>query len=108
MNIPPVDLKSKILFIFFTLLVLGSLGAIYVRYMVNRDYLIYAQIPCDPVTEACFTGEDEYYYKISLKKAYDFPPGECVEGDYKCQIFHCSEVSQTHFEIEDDCIGPTQ
>lgn len=103
---------DKIFFIVFFLLIICSIGATYYRTMIKKDYIISAQIDCDPYTEKCFvwecdpistvegeacTGDPEmdiWYYKIFQRKAYNVPL--CDPNDESCDAFVCAEG-------EEDC-----
>jgi hypothetical protein len=121
---------SKILTIVFVLLVLGSVGAVYYRYMVQKDFLVKYETPCEPSEEACFvyecdpeieecTGnpeEDIAYYSLMYRKAYNVP--ECdveIEGDCDaayvcpkaeegCEIVTCTEEIALSEEVS--CSDP--
>jgi len=115
-----MDKKSKIFFLVFFLLIVGSVAVTYWRIMVKRDYIISAQQECDPTTEACFvsscdpesdeecaaTPEEERttYYKIINKNAQNIPlcdaqadecPTEltCASGEAECDFEYCDESS---------------
>ncbi len=106
------DGKSKILFIIIGLLIAGSAAAAYYRYMIRRDYVIEAQIDCDPESENCFVwrcdpnsleeGEactgvpdnDVWYYKIIRRNAKNIPL--CDPKDENCPAYVCGEG-------EEDC-----
>jgi len=110
------SLAGKIFFLVFFLLIAGSVAVTYWRIMVKRDYIISAQMACDPVTETCFvsscdpesdeecanTPEEERttYYKTINKNAKNIPPcdpykNECPEelscesGEEDCEIILC-------------------
>lgn len=111
-----MDKKSKIFFLVFFLLILGSVAMTYWRIVVKRDYIISAQQECDPATEACFastcdpesdeecanTPENERttYYKTISKNAKNIPPCDpyknecptnltCDSGEKDCEITLC-------------------
>src|SRR4030042_7189710 len=102
-----LDRKSKILFVVLVILIIGSVAATYWRYMVKRDYIIEAQIDCDPETENCFiwqcdpmsleegeacTGvpdNDTWYYKIFRRNAKNIP--DCDPNDENCLAYVCDE-----------------
>jgi hypothetical protein len=107
-----MDKKSKILMWVFVGALIISVGATYYRYVVKRDYIIFAHAPCDPEMESCFyypceegdtecsPADVEYYKKIN-KKAYnielcdsespDCQPLVCQENEADCEIISCSE-----------------
>jgi hypothetical protein len=102
-----VDRKSKILFSLLGILIIVSAGLAYYRYIVKKDYIIEAQIDCDPETENCFiwkcdptsltegeecTGvpdNDIWYYKIFRRNAQNIPL--CDPKDENCTVHVCSE-----------------
>lgn len=130
-----MDKKNKIFFIVVFLLLIGSVGATYWRIMIKKDYMIEAQVDCDPETEACFvwecdpesieegeacTGDPEsdiWYYKIVRKNASNIPlcdpqtdencnPLICEEGEEECEEVLCDE--ETKLEQEVECNDPVQ
>ena len=115
-----MDKKSKIFFLVFFLLIVGSVAVTYWRIMVKRDYIISAQTECDPAAENCFVYECDpedpedpecatlpeeervSYYKIINKNAQNIPlcdatAGECPEdlaceeGEEECETILCDE-----------------
>ncbi len=114
-----MDKKSKFFFVVFGLIILGSIGASYYRYMVKRDYAIESQADCDPTVERCFvhvcdpdpnvdgdscTGnldEDTWYTKNINRIAYNIPncsqedknctPSVCGIGELGCSYTLCNE-----------------
>lgn len=109
-----MDKKSKIFFIVFFLLIAGSVGASYYKFVVKRNYTVEAQADCDPYTKKCFvyvcdpsageecTGnpeEDTSYYKIIRRNAQNIPlcdPNDesctalaCPSGEPECEIVFC-------------------
>ncbi len=120
-----VDLRSKIFFIALAILVLVSLGITYWRYIVKADYIIQAQVDCDPETDACFiwecdpesleewercTGipdEDIWYYKIVRRNAKNM--SNCDPQDEECDAFACqpgeSECEEIFCAPEDESTG---
>ena len=102
-----LDVKSKILFVILGILIVGSVSVTYWRYMVQRDYIIKAQINCDPETENCFIWEcdlmsleegeactgvpdnDIWYYKIFNRNAKNIP--DCDPADENCTAYVCGE-----------------
>jgi hypothetical protein len=102
-----LDRKSKILFVFFAVLIIGAVSATYYRYMVKRDYIVKAQIDCDPEIESCFiwkcdpsslvegekcTGvpdNDIWYYENLYRNAKSIPA--CDPKDENCTAYICGE-----------------
>lgn len=127
-----MDKKSKIFFLVFFLLIVGSVVVTYWRIMVNRDYIIQAQQECDPALEACFVSvcdsegdpecaalpeeEQVSYYKTISKNAKNIPlcdannnecPTElsCEPGEEECELILCDESSVPEGE---ECNDPTK
>jgi len=105
-----MDKKSKILFLVFFIVLAGSVLVTYYRYIVIKDYIIEAQINCDPMAEACFvsvcdpengeecTGnpeEDISYYKILHRNAKYIPLCDPQAAD--CPVASCQSA-------EEDCL----
>ncbi|MFH1183096.1 MAG: hypothetical protein V1690_02435 [Candidatus Moraniibacteriota bacterium] len=113
-----MDKKSKIFFLIFFLLIVGSVAVTYWRIMVKRDYIISASQDCDPAMETCFVyecdpeGDEECaaapeeervsYYKTITKNAKNISPCDpyknecpteltCEEGEAECEIILCDE-----------------
>lgn len=96
-----MDNKTKILFAIFLLLMLFLGFFTYEKYFLNKEYLISAKIPCNPLEEVCFishcdaeanecTGipeEDTVYYKKIEKPASDYP--FCNPNTESCLIENC-------------------
>lgn len=108
--------QSIIIFIFLTILTIGSIFFGYYKYILEEDFLIYAQVSCDPEIESCFVyedGEEIWDYKIIYKKAYQAPKCEplseegcpelsCGFGE-KCEVVTCSLENVTQFSEADYC-----
>jgi hypothetical protein len=102
--------KSKALFLVLGCLILVSIGATFYRYIVKRDYIVQAQIDCDPETENCLvwrcdpasivegeacTGTPEndiWYYKILNRNAKNIP--DCDPKDENCTAYQCEPHEQ--------------
>ena len=128
-----VDKKSKVLFVVLGILIAGSIAVTYWRYMVKRDYVIQAQIDCDPETENCLVwkcdptssaeGEkctgvpdnDIWYYKILNRNAKNIPSCDpkdenctayvCDPGEPQCEITNCSP---DNLKKGEECSTPEQ
>lgn len=77
------------------------------RYLSREDFFVYARVPCDPQSEACFVepceeeGCEVSPYKVVNKKAYNIPecdawagecmPLECEPNELSCTVLYCSE-----------------
>lgn len=122
-----MDKKSKIFFAVFFLLIVLSVGATYYRYVVAHDYMIQAELDCDPYTESCFvyvcdpeadeecTGdpiEDTSYYKLIDRNAKNIPlcdPADenctalvCEEGEVDCSYTLCDPETAEEGEVCND------
>lgn len=105
-----MDTKSKILIGLFILLVIGASVWKYKVFVVDRDFVIYNNIACDPYTEACFVyvceeGDEECddtpFKKIEKNAQFadlcDIASGEecsgliCESNEEGCMIVTCSE-----------------
>jgi hypothetical protein len=109
---PKIDSRSKILFAVISLLIVGSVAVTFWRYVMRRDYIVQAQIDCDPEMEKCFvwecdpnsavegeacTGDEEsdiWYYKTFRRNAKNIPM--CDPNDEDCTAYVCDPS-------EDDC-----
>jgi hypothetical protein len=128
-----VDTKSKVLFVVLGILIAGSIAVTYWRYMVKRDYVIQAQIDCDPETENCLVwkcdpaslveGEectgvpdnDIWYYKILNRNAKNIP--NCDPKDENCTAYQCdpdepecniTNCSPDNLKKGEECSTPEQ
>jgi hypothetical protein len=114
---------SAALVVFLAISMIIVVAASYVKYVINQDYYLYAQVSCDPVTEDCFTRSCDIdgncseeglstYYKVIYKKAFDVPYCNpyselgCEELtcslNEDCKVITCSQ--NTHlYETIDQC-----
>ena len=101
-----LDRKSKILFIVIAILIIGSIVATYWRIVFKKDYIVQAQIDCDPESENCFvwecdpnskvegescTGDEEsdiWYYKNFFRNAKNIPLCD-PSKDENCTAYVC-------------------
>ena len=121
--------KDNILKCILTPLILLFIGASYVRFVVNHDYMVAYEGTCDEYTENCFIGcEDEectteYYYSKMQKYAPDIfaqcgrditdceSANTCLDGERECSIVFCDpELDGDECELltEDDFIEPVE
>ncbi len=77
------------------------------KYYIQRDYLVFANVSCDPGQHSCFIGDGEStpdYYSMIFKRAYLIPPcdawaDECAEltclpsDSYGCTHQFCDPAS---------------
>ncbi|MFZ2187898.1 MAG: hypothetical protein WAV46_04735 [Candidatus Moraniibacteriota bacterium] len=122
-----MDKKSKIFFAVFFLLIAGSVAATYYKIMIQRDYIIQAEVDCDPYTETCFvyvcnpeageecTGdpaEDTSYYKLIQRNAKNIPSCDpsaegcdaliCPLGEAECALTLCDATTAKDGEVCND------
>jgi hypothetical protein len=114
---------GKILLWIFFLLVIGSLGFTYWKIMIKRNYVIVAQVECDPYLEKCFThvcnpdpnvdgectgnlAEDVWYTKNISRMAYNIP--NCDPNvDESCTALVCGDnETSCSYELCDDSNVP--
>lgn len=110
-----MDKKSKILIAVLLVLILASVGYTFYKIMIKRDYVISAQVDCDPYEEKCFiwecdpesseegeacTGdpeEDIWYYQIVKRNAANIP--NCDPNDENCDALTCDPALEKDCEI---------
>ena len=120
-----LDRKTKILLIIMFIFICGSVVWSTNKYLIQRDFLLFAKVSCDPSHEMCFvqdcdTEEDircpytgDYFYKFIYKSASDAPKCIsndknlcqeliCIEGE-DCEVIYCSEENLELYELEDSC-----
>lgn len=116
----PVGSDSKAKLAVYALIVLCAgvaiAGAVW-RFAIERDYLLYMNVPCDPSTEEyCFEGDGEntpLAYKEIAKRASHVPVCNgwadecpylvCEEGEPECTVTYCDPE-----EGESTCIMPEE
>ncbi|HBR79314.1 MAG TPA: hypothetical protein DEA46_02715 [Candidatus Moranbacteria bacterium] len=102
-----MDTKTKIFWWTMGILILASFGATFYRYMIKKDYIVQAQVDCDPYSEVCFvwecdpesdvegemcTGdpeEDVWYFKVINKNASRIQT--CDASDEDCNALVCAQ-----------------
>ncbi|KKQ52435.1 MAG: hypothetical protein US70_C0009G0030 [Parcubacteria group bacterium GW2011_GWD2_38_11] len=115
-----MDKKNKILLWVLALLIIASVGATYWRIMIKKDYVIEAQIDCDPYEEKCFvwecdpdsteegeacTGDEEndiWYFAVARRNAANIPLCD-PETDESCDPWTCVEPYGDGIWGEKDC-----
>lgn len=125
-----MEAKSKYFFPILFLLIAGSVGATYYRFIFAKNYAIEGTSECDPMSEACFVHECDpaaeecsdtpeentsYYRKVS-RMAKNIPQCDpntegcdallCPEGEADCEETLCDEVSVA--ESGDTCNDPVE
>ena len=123
-----MDRKSKILFGVFVALIVLSVSASFYKFMVLQDYLVEAQVDCDPSVESCFvwecdataeecTGnpeEDIWYFKLAFRNAKNIPlceplsdtcqQFECpAEGEVQCTEILCNAETLAEYDLGETC-----
>lgn len=118
-----MDKKAKIVFFLFILSVLILVFFLYKKHFLDKDYLIFAEIPCDPSLESCFVSlcnsdeeecagvleEDTTYFKKLERHAELIPScdpnregcfvAQCDAENVGCGITLCNPN-------EDECSSP--
>jgi hypothetical protein len=131
----PQSKSGKIFFIVFGLLILGSIFATYYRIMIKKNYIIEAQVDCDPYENKCFiwecdpasdvvgekcTGDAEkniWYYNLAKRNASKIPlcdsetddtcaPMICDSEEKDCEQIYCNEENAV--EQEATCSDPVE
>ncbi len=105
-------IRTLILFVIVTSIV--SAGIALYTYYIEREYVVFANVSCDPGIHSCFVGDGEYtplWYAKIAKEANSIPTcdgwlDQCAEltcdaGDESCTIEYCTEG-------EEVCYGPVQ
>lgn len=100
-----MDKKSKILIVIVGLAILTSIGVSFYKYVVVKNYQIFAEMPCDPTIDNCFvrTAEDNSTstYKLLSRQASNIPLCDpavetcraltCEPNELNCEITTCNE-----------------
>lgn len=100
-------LRAFLIFLIVVGAVVSS-GLAWKRFYVDRNYYIYAQVPCDPLVNSCFIGEGtgaSQYYKKIQKLAYlvpacngwneACPPLKCEPNEPQCKETYCTPEEDT-------------
>ena len=122
-------LSSRILFVLLFIGLASVISLAYYRYIIQEDFLIYAQVSCDPESESCFVwqcipSEDDscpedpeeqtWHYKIVYKKASYVPHCDpysesgcpelsCETGEEACEIIYCSPDDVSVYQDSESC-----
>jgi hypothetical protein len=114
-------IKENLFYIFFVLLVIGSVGTTFLKYVVFKNYQIFADSSCNPQTEKCFVSicdpaedstcpENEadrvIYYKLISKNASEIYKCEqsvdkidcngeltCKQNEKNCSYTYCDPAN---------------
>jgi hypothetical protein len=135
-NFFSMDKKSKVLLWALALLIVASVGVTYWRIMIKKDYVVEAQVDCDPYENECFVWEcdpestvegeactgdseaDTWYFAVAKRNAGKIPlcdsetdencdPWTCEEGEKDCEAVFCEE-SIMEEQYASACIDPVQ
>jgi|GEM_PF-2548559 len=78
-------------------------GAAFYQFLIAENYIVFANVVCDPTQYSCFVGDGEttpMYYKEVARPASNIPScvwsGECAvdscwEGEPLCEETYCEE-----------------
>lgn len=92
-------MANKLIVLLSSLFLLAIIGFRYHQYIVDQNFLLYLNGPCDPANESCFiedcsAGDESCqavpYIKIELL-AKDAP--NCLE-EHTCESFSCEGLNQ--------------
>lgn len=105
-----MDTKSKLLIAFFLILVVLVTAWKYKVFVIDRDFVVYNNVSCDPYEESCFTyiceeGDEECdatpFKKIEknarfidacdIANAEECPELSCGVSEEGCETTMCSE-----------------
>ncbi len=131
-----MDKKSKILLWVFALLIVASVGVTFWRIMIKKDYVVEAQVDCDPYEKNCFVWEcdpestvegeaclgdpesDIWYFNVTRRNASVIPlcdpetdencdPWTCEDGEKDCEQVFCDETNMED-QFASSCVDPAQ
>ena len=104
---------TRILIALIIVASLVSAGMAFFTLYVARDYLVFANVSCDPTQHSCFVGDGENtprYYEEVTRRANTIPACNgwfdqcqelnCADGDSSCTVQYCEQGG------EDACYGP--
>jgi hypothetical protein len=94
------------------------------KFIFEKDFTLYIKAHCDPQIESCFVhqcedwdvrcaneSDQKFLYKIVIKNqkqmnecfGHNCPEIKCLEGEFDCEIYLCSEENIQLFELDDTC-----
>lgn len=114
-----MDKKTKILIILFLTIVFATLLFSYKKYFLEKEYLISAEIPCDPSQDICYVGycdseteecEEEVFYYNRIEGVAGILP-VCDPNYEDCPLLWCGEKGNNTCVVipcdsETDCSSP--
>ena len=124
-----VNVSAKLLTLLFALALIGAIGWNYATFFVNRDYVVYSEIACDPTIDSCFSWvctegdtecDDSPYKKIELRASSlplcdgytseDCPEPACAPKDEECVVTYCQVETRAPGEVcvESDNAAPLE
>lgn len=98
-----MNTSSHVFFVVISVLILGTVIMTYYRFFEARDYMVQAQVECDPSEESCFVYvcdpavdeecvagslEDAFYYKLINRLARNAPL--CEADATTCVTLPCA------------------
>ncbi len=109
-------MNKKDIFLIFLLLFLIFISILYSynNFYTNRNFIIEAELPCDPKTHSCFIGDCEntnlecneseiyYFYLIKKKSSTKIPLKECLGGEL-CELKYCTKSNVEEFSNYTEC-----
>lgn len=103
-------LTNGFLWYAITLLLVFTLGASYVRFMVQQDYVVSYEVECNPETDSCYVGcanddcTEEYYYAV-MSRHNNTVQSLCGLDVTDCEAAQTCSVNESRCAIE-YCAGP--
>ena len=84
-------MRPLYIYILLGILFISSVAYRYLEYTQEKNFIVFAQLPCNSLIENCFVVEDSATFKKVSVSAKDAP--HCVyEGD--CENFSCDSMSE--------------
>lgn len=109
---------NRLLISFLILASLVSAALAFDKFYIRRDYIVMANIDCDPSQNSCFVGDGEdtpdYYAELS-RPAYSISvcngwadqcaPLTCDDGNPQCSIEYCTPGGDDQCSIDASSLG---
>lgn len=103
-------MSTRYFIILSMVVILGIVGYRYYHYVVKGDYVVLANVSCDPAVESCFVADcspdedpecdDTPYKKVEVLSAE--APG-CLK-EHTCEVFECTSESCSVTECSEDAL----
>jgi len=102
-----MQFRKHIFFYILVILIVLLIGSSYLRFMINHDYVVVHEGPCNEATQNCFIGctdetcTEKYFYALIQKYAPDLQnqcgtdikncesANVCLTEDSSCTITYC-------------------